>query len=49
VPQVADRPELFVSRVRAGLVGPGAGLEQPALEMYARGLIVATPSDGLSS
>src|SRR6266436_1630866 len=38
VPQVADRPEPFVSRVRAGLAGRTAELEQLALEMYARGL-----------
>ena len=38
VPQVADRGEPFVSRVRAGLPGRTAELEQLALEMYARGL-----------
>ena len=38
VPQVADRAEPFVSRVRAGLAGRTAELEQLALEMYARGL-----------
>jgi transposase-like protein len=38
VPQVADRPEPFVSRVRAGLAGRTAELEQLAVEMYARGL-----------
>jgi len=38
VPQVADRAELFVSRVRAGLAGRTAELEQLAVEMYARGL-----------
>ena len=38
VPQVADRPEPFVSRVRAGVAGRTAELEQLALEMYARGL-----------
>src|SRR6266850_3796255 len=38
VPQVADRPEPFVSRVRAGLAGRTAELEQLALEMYTRGL-----------
>src|SRR5439155_18706146 len=38
VPQVADRTEPFVSRVRAGLGGRTAELEQLAVEMYARGL-----------
>jgi transposase-like protein len=38
VPQVADRAEAFVSRVRAGLAGRTAELEQLAVEMYARGL-----------
>jgi mutator family transposase len=38
VPQVADRVEPFVSRVRAGLAGRTAELEQLAVEMYARGL-----------
>ena len=38
VPQVADRTEPFVSRVRAGLAGRTAELEQLAVEMYARGL-----------
>ena len=38
VPQVADRGEPFVSRVRAGLAGRTAELEQLAVEMYARGL-----------
>jgi putative transposase len=38
VPQVADRPEPFVSRVRAGLAGRTAELERRAVEMYARGL-----------
>jgi putative transposase len=38
VPQVADRPEPFVSRVRAGLTGRTAELERLAVEMYARGL-----------
>src|SRR5439155_15501283 len=38
VPQAADRPEPFVSRVRAGVAGRTAELEQLALEMYARGL-----------
>ena len=38
VPQVADRTESFVSRVRAGLAGRTAELEQLAIEMYARGL-----------
>jgi putative transposase len=40
VPQVADRGEPFVSRVRAGLAGRTAELEQLAVEMYARGLSV---------
>jgi transposase-like protein len=38
VPQVADRPVPFVSRVRPGLAGRTAELEQLAVEMYARGL-----------
>src|SRR4029077_7043263 len=38
VPQVADRAEPFVSRVRAGLAGRTAELEQLAVEMSARGL-----------
>ena len=38
VPQVADRAEPFVSRVRAGLAGRTAEVEQLAVEMYARGL-----------
>ncbi len=38
VPQVAERAEPFVSRVRAGLAGRTAELEQLAIEMYARGL-----------
>jgi transposase-like protein len=38
VPQVADRAEPFVSRVRAGLAGRTAELEHLAVEMYARGL-----------
>jgi putative transposase len=38
VPQVADREEPSASRVRPGLAGRTAELEQPALEMYARGL-----------
>ena len=38
VPQVADRPEPFVSRVRAGLTGRTAELERLAVEMFARGL-----------
>ena len=38
VPQVSDRPEPFVSRVRAGLAGRTAELERLAVEMYARGL-----------
>src|SRR3989454_3821074 len=37
-PEVADRPEPFVSRVRAGLAGRTAELERLAVEMYARGL-----------
>jgi transposase-like protein len=40
VPQVADRAAPFVSRVRAGLAGRTAELEQLAVEMYARGLSV---------
>jgi putative transposase len=35
---VADRAEAFVSRVRAGVAGRTAELEQLAVEMYARGL-----------
>jgi putative transposase len=38
VPQVADRADPFVSRVRAGLAGRTAELERLAIEMYARGL-----------
>lgn len=38
VPQVTDRSEPFVSRVRAGLAGRTAELERLAVEMYARGL-----------
>ena len=38
VPQVADRAEPFVSRVRAGLAGRTAELERLAVEMFARGL-----------
>ena len=38
VPQVADRSEPFVSRVRAGLAGRTAELERLAVEMFARGL-----------
>jgi len=38
VPQVANRAETFVSRVRTGLAGRTAELEQLAVEMYARGL-----------
>jgi len=38
VPQVADRTEPFVSRVRAGLAGRTAELERLAVEMFARGL-----------
>lgn len=37
-PQVADRSEPFVSRVRAGLGGRTAELERLAVEMFARGL-----------
>jgi putative transposase len=38
VPQVADRAEPFVSRIRAGLAGRTAELERLAVEMFARGL-----------
>ena len=38
VPQVTDRAEPFVSRVRAGLAGRTAELERLAVEMFARGL-----------
>jgi transposase-like protein len=38
VPQVADRADPFVSRVRAGLAGRTAELERLAVEMFARGL-----------
>jgi transposase-like protein len=38
VPQVADRAEPFVSRVRARLAGRTAELERLAVEMFARGL-----------
>jgi putative transposase len=38
VPQVADRPEPFESRIRARLAGRTAELERLAVEMYARGL-----------
>jgi transposase-like protein len=38
VPQVAARAEPFVWRVRAGVAGRTAELEQLAVEMYARGL-----------
>jgi transposase-like protein len=38
VPQVTDRSEPFVSRVRAGLAGRTAELERLAVEMFARGL-----------
>ncbi len=38
VPQVADRAEPFISRVRAGLAGRTAELERLAVEMFARGL-----------
>ena len=36
VPQVADRAEPFVSRIRAGLTGRTAELEDLAVEMYAK-------------
>jgi putative transposase len=38
VPQVADRVEPFVSRIRAGLAGRTAELERLAVELFARGL-----------
>ena len=38
VPQVADRAEPFVSRIRAGLAGRTAELERLAVELFARGL-----------
>lgn len=38
MPQVADRAEPFISRVRARLAARTAELEQLAVEMYARGL-----------
>jgi putative transposase len=38
VPQVADRPEPFESRIRARLAGRTAELERLAVEMFARGL-----------
>jgi transposase-like protein len=38
VPQVADRAEPFVSRVRARVAGRTAELERLAIEMFARGL-----------
>lgn len=38
VPQVSDRAEPFVSRVRAGLAGRTGELEKLAVEMFARGL-----------
>jgi len=38
VPQVADRAEPFISRVRARLTGRTAELERLAIEMFARGL-----------
>ena len=38
VPQVAERAEPFVSRVRARLAGRTAELERLAVEMFARGL-----------
>jgi putative transposase len=37
-PQVADRAEPFVSRIRTGLAGRTAELERLAVEMFARGL-----------
>ena len=38
VPQVADRPEPFVSRIGTQLAGPTAELKRLAVEMFARGL-----------
>jgi putative transposase len=38
VPQVADRTDPFVSRIRAGLAGRTAELERLAVELFARGL-----------
>ena len=38
VPQVADRADPFVSRIRAGLAGRTAELERLAVELFARGL-----------
>jgi putative transposase len=38
VPQVSDRPQPFVSRVRARLAGRTAEVERLAIEMFARGL-----------
>src|SRR5262249_58179635 len=38
VPQVTDRLEPFVSRVRAGLAGRTAALERLAVQIFARGL-----------
>jgi transposase-like protein len=38
VPQVADRAEPFVSRIRARVAGRTAELERLAIEMFARGL-----------
>jgi hypothetical protein len=38
VPQVADRPAPFESRIRARLAGRTAELERLAVEMFARGL-----------
>lgn len=38
VPQVADRAEPFVSRIRARLAGRTAELERLAVEMFARGV-----------
>lgn len=38
VPQVADRADPYVSRIRAGLAGRTAELERLAVELFARGL-----------
>jgi len=38
VPQLADRPEPFESRIRARLAGRTVELERLAVEMFARGL-----------
>jgi putative transposase len=38
VPQVTDRADPFVSRIRAGLAGRTAELERLAVELFARGL-----------